>query len=155
MLLVLSLICIAAIVASIIIYNVSKYADESCFVTGVISGIALTACIIASLVIGGIVSEGKVLDQKIELYQEENSKIENNISLVVKEYMEHEDKVFETPTISENNLLYIVAAYPELRSSDLVNSQIELYINNNREIRALKEKKLDISVLKWWLYFGG
>ena len=49
----------------------------------------------------------------------------------------------------------LVSLYPELKADTLVTKQIEVYIDNNKKIKNLKEKKINLSVKKWWLYFGG
>ena len=156
MLIVFGVLSILLIVGGIIMYACANWDLEGpgIFVT-VFSVLLLIAVIITAVILGAELSEGKILDQKIELYQEENSKIEQSIAVTVQEYMNHEEMVFQTPNVSEENLIYLVAAYPELRSSELVNSQMDLYIANNKEIRSLKERKLELTVIRWWLYFGG
>ena len=44
--------------------------------------------------------------------------------------------------------------YPELKSDNLVTKQIELYVENNKQIKKLKSEKLDYNLMAWWLYFG-
>lgn len=77
--------------------------------------------------------------------------IEINITLV-KEYMEHEDNTFENARSKDT--MTLVSLYPELKSDSLVKEQISVYNKNNAQIKKLKEKKIDVSVAKWWLYFG-
>ena len=156
MLIVFGVISILLIIGGIIMFACVDWDLEGpgLFVT-VVAIFLLLAVIIAAILLGAQLSIGRILDQQIELYQEENSKIEQSIAVTVQEYMNHEELVFQTPNVSDENLIYLVAAYPELRSSELVNTQMNLYIANNKEIRSLKEKKLELSILKWWLYFGG
>lgn len=47
-----------------------------------------------------------------------------------------------------------VALYPELKSDTLVQSQIEVYVENNKAIKELKSSAINASVYRWWLYFG-
>ena len=156
MLIVFGVICILLIVGGVIMYACADWDLEGpgIFVT-LFAICLLIAVIITAVILGAQLSRGRILDQQIELYQEENSKIEQSIAVTVQEYMNHEEMVFQTPNVSDENLIYLVAAYPELRSSELVNTQMDLYIANNKEIRSLKEKKLELTVIKWWLYFGG
>ena len=34
------------------------------------------------------------------------------------------------------------------------NQQINIYQENNKKVKELKEKKLKCQLSKWWLYFG-
>ena len=86
------------------------------------------------------------------MYQTENRNIEEQVDTLVKEYMEHEDNTFENARSKDT--MTLVSLYPELKSDSLVKEQISVYNKNNAQIKKLKEKKIDVSVAKWWLYFG-
>ena len=95
---------------------------------------------------------GAVIDEKIAMYKKENTKIENQMDVLVSQYMK-----FETDTYGElknESSITLVSLYPDLKSDELVKKQIEVYESNNKEIREMKEKKINLKVLKWWLYFG-
>lgn len=117
-------------------------------------GVLLSAIsIIAAIILSISVSDLKVIDRKIEMYQEENAKIENQISEVVKQYQDYESGIFAD--VSPESSVTLVSLYPELKSDTLVQAQIEVYLENNETIKALKERKINGSVKRWWLYFGG
>lgn len=110
------------------------------------------ACLIAAIILCIRVSDGSVIDKKIAMYQKENTKIENQMDVLVSQYMK-----FETDTYGElknESSITLVSLYPDLKSDELVKKQIDVYESNNKEIREMKEKKIDLKVLKWWLYFG-
>lgn len=109
-------------------------------------------CLIAAIVLCIGVKDGAVIDEKIAMYQKENTKIENQMDVLVSQYMK-----FETDTYGElknESSITLVSLYPDLKSDELVKKQIDVYESNNKEIREMKEKKIDLKVLKWWLYFG-
>lgn len=114
-------------------------------------------CIVVLLVIGiflGIsVSNGRTIDEKIAMYQEENNKIEKQIDTLVSNYMNYESDTYEK--IKSESPITLVSMYPELKSDKLVEEQISVYETNNNRIRILKEDKINLKVKKWWLYFGG
>lgn len=113
---------------------------------------ALLLVIIAALVIGGYVVNGRVIDAKIEMYSEENASIEESIDDLVNEYMSFESDTFTG--LKTDDTMALVSLYPELKSDELVKAQIDVYRANNEKIKKLKESKLNLSALKWWLYFG-
>ena len=109
-------------------------------------------CLIAGIVLCINVSGGSVIDKKIAMYQKENTKIENQMDVLVSQYMK-----FETDTYGElknESAITLVSLYPDLKSDELVKKQIEVYESNNKEIRKMKEQKINLKVSKWWLYFG-
>ncbi len=113
------------------------------FVLSLIATIAL--CVSASNL--------KVIDDKIAMYQEENAKIEGQIAETVKQYQQYETDIFTE--VATDSSIALVALYPELKADTLVQSQIDVYIENNEKIKSLREDKISGSVVKWWLYFGG
>ena len=109
-------------------------------------------CLIAGICLCIHVSDGSVIDKKIAMYKKENTKIENQMDVLVSQYMK-----FETDTYGElknESSITLVSLYPDLKSDELVKKQIEVYESNNKEIREMKEQKINLKVSKWWLYFG-
>lgn len=116
-----------------------------------VSGIVISA--VAAILLIAFVVNDRTIDGKIEMYTEENTKIETSISEVVKQYMK-----FESDTLIElksDSVINLVSLYPELKSDELVKTQIEVYQANNEKIKELREEKININNYKWWLYFGG
>ena len=151
MILVILGVCIALIALGIILYELcdSEIAFPVCFLTGVLGFVAAT---IALIVLCVAVSNQKVIDTKIAMYQEENTKIEVQIAETVKQYQQYETDIFTS--VAPDSAITLVALYPELKADTLVQSQIEVYIANNENIKSLKEEKINGTVYKWWLYFG-
>jgi hypothetical protein len=112
--------------------------------------ISLIVCICLIISVSGL----GVIDQKIEMYQEENTKIEEQIAATVKQYQEYETDIFTAVSPDESSIV-LVSLYPELKADTLVQSQIEIYTANNEKIKSLREQKINGTVDRWWLYFGG
>lgn len=121
-------------------------------VLGVIASIGACISIIGSLVLIGDVVNLRVLDNQIAMYQEENEKIEDQIGAMVMQYQEYETEIFTD--IKPESSITLVSLYPELKSDTLVQEQIKIHTANNQKIKELKEKKINGSVYRWWLYFG-
>lgn len=154
MIIVLTAICIAVLVIGIVLM---RQADCAVADTGeVIGGVAVVliiACLIGLIILGVCVSKLNVIDDKIAMYEEENNKIETQIAETVKQYQEYEHDIFVE--VAPESAVTLVSLYPELKADTLVQKQIEVYVANNEVIKELKASKINGSVLKWWLYFGG
>lgn len=119
----------------------------------IFSGIICVGLIITICFLVPKVATENILDDKIAMYQEENTAIEQDIDKIVKEYLAHEHDTFDDLKTEESSIT-LVTLFPELKSDTLVKQQLEIYVNNNAKIKRLKEEKLDIATIKCILYFG-
>ena len=120
---------------------------------GFLSGLCFFALFVIAIFLVISVSTGRIIDEKIAMYQEENNKIEKQIDTLVSNYMNYESDTYEK--IKSESSITLVSMYPELKSDKLVEEQISVYEENNKKIREFKEDKINLKVKKWWLYFGG
>ena len=118
----------------------------------IIGAIIIMISTIASIILFISVINRVGIDKKIAMYEEENTKIEQQIADVVTQYQEYEAGIFTE--VAPESAMTLVALYPELKSDTLVQSQIEVYVDNNKQIKELKCKAINTSVIRWWLYFG-
>lgn len=125
----------------------------SIVVSGVVGGIGLVSSLVAAIALSVIISQLGTIDETIEMYQSENTIIENRIAECVQEYQKHEMEIVSE--VSPDNAVAMIALYPELKSDELVKKQIDIYIENNEKIKELKEDKINGNIYRWWLYFGG
>lgn len=121
-------------------------------VGGVLIGFIAEFIIVSSLcMLCFDISQEIVINDKIEMYENENANIEKEITTIVNSYKDYEKEIISNVFDIEVMLINI----PELKSSELVQTQMNIYVENNNKIKQLKEDKLNYSVSKWWLYFGG
>lgn len=151
MIIVLLGICILIAVAGMIMSHGYIWEDVGHVLTaaGFIAGVI---CFIVMILFGMAVSKHGVVDDKIAMYLEENAKIEEQVNILVDEYMDHETEIYSNAKTTSPVVL--AQLYPEIKSNDLIGSQIDIYVANNEQIKALKLQKINGSVYRWWLYFG-
>lgn len=146
-------ICILMIVGGFILDEKTGADSDICFG---ISGIGMVVCFFAllGLIIVGInVKSLSVIDDRIAMYEEENARIEQQVADVVEQYQKYETDIFME--VAPESAVTMVSLYPELKSDSLVQAQIEVYTENNKTIRDLRDKQIKGNVYRWWLYFGG
>ena len=131
--------------------------DRECDWTGTLSCtlgfVGLVTAIVVIICLCVCLTGATLADEKISMYEEENEKIELRISEAIKEYQKYESGVFEK--VTPENAVTLVTVYPELKSDALMQKQIEVYLNNNEELKELKVMKIEEKIYRWWLYFGG
>jgi hypothetical protein len=151
---------IILLIGGVVLYHYGPDADQydSCSqliggCIGVLGGTTILCALTAIIVLGVKVSNLEVIDDKIAMYQEENTKIEEQIVTAVEGYQKYETDIFKNA--KTDSAIALVSLYPELKSDTLVQKQIEVYVSNNKNITYLKEQQIQGDVYRWWLYFGG
>lgn len=118
----------------------------------IIGAVVSISSIILVVVLLGCVVDRVGIDKKIALYEEENTKIEQQIADVVNQYQEYESGIFTK--VAPEGVMTLITLCPELKSNTLIQSQIEVYAENNKTIKELKNMTVNASFYRWWLYFG-
>lgn len=116
-------------------------------------GIIIVAIALLGIFINiGCLVRGRTLDDKIAMYEQENTAIEQSIDVLVKDYYKHESDTYNS--LKPENAVLFASAYPELQSNNLAMKQLEIYVENNDKIKELKEDRINLSRNRFWLYFG-
>ena len=127
----------------------SKYGDDD------LASLFCSGFLICIFVIGVILLIYPYnVEAKIEMYEQENIAIEQKVKETVRAYMEYEQNTYDS-LLKDADLMTVVIKYPELNSNELVKAEIDLYKENNKHIKILKEEKISKKAMSWWLYFGG
>ena len=148
----MAILCFVLAIVCIVVYaQLSKKYDIEWINVFTMIFIAL-AVLFCLLGIPGTI-DSRYTDQKIQMYQEENEKIEEDVSVIITQYMKHENETFNMSKIKSSTVL--IQMYPELKSNELVSKQIDIYNENNKKIKKLKLEKIKNQKAKFYLYFGG
>lgn len=153
MIIVILALGILMVICGISLYCKLEHGKDDIGVTfQIIGSVVIIFSIVAFISLLGSVLDRVGIDKKIAIYEEENTRIEQQIADVVKQYQEYESGIFKD--VAPEDSMTLVALYPELKSDTLVQSQIEVYIENNKTIKELKSMTVNASFYRWWLYFG-
>ena len=98
MFIVFFVICLVCISLGIIIWIKKSYSDAGPTVFA-ISLIALVVIVICSLYNINKIVKANTIEQKIAVYQEEMTNIENSINPVVQNYLDHEKETYTALTL--------------------------------------------------------
>ena len=146
-------ICILMIVGGFILYDKLDFDEDVSVGLSVVGLLFGGISLVAIIVLGINVKSLSVIDDRIAMYAEENARIEQEIADVVEQYQKYETDIFME--VAPESAVTMVSLYPELKSDSLVQAQIEVYTENNKTIRDLRDKQIKGDVYRWWLYFGG
>lgn len=156
----LVLIIIGAVILAVGLFTYTKWGitlyrndyEWVYYLLNIVGGTVLIVSIIVTIIIGIEYSGHMTIDERIELYRQENANIESQMSVIVSEYMGFETETLEK--FKNENSTTLVSLYPELKSNTLVTKQLELYIQNNQVIKSLECERLKYRIYAWWLFFG-
>ena len=146
-------ICILMVIGGCSLDGKTEGESDICYL---ISGIGATVgffALLGLIIVGVNVKSLSVIDDRIVMYEEENARIEQQVADVVEQYQKYETDIFME--VAPESAVTMVSLYPELKSDSLVQAQIEVYTENNKTIRDLRDKQIKGNVYRWWLYFGG
>ena len=144
-------ICLVCISLGVILWFKKPYSDAGSAVFA-ISLVMFVVVIICCLFNVNKIVKANTLEQKITVYQEEMTNIENSINPVVQNYLDHEKETYTA--LTPDNAVIFASIYPELSSNEIVQKQLNIYNEYLISIKNLKLEIAEISTAKWWLYFG-
>ena len=148
MLIVTVLLTICAVIIAYISYkNCNDITEFIAIIGAVLFGIIDLIIIIIILSCG---ADMITIKDKIKMYEQENQEIETQLTEIVQNYQGYEKEVISN--MADMEVAFI--KFPELKTSELVSKQMNVYIENNNKIKELKQKKIDTKIYKWLLYFG-
>lgn len=146
-------VCILMIIGGCILDEKTGVDNDICYLISGIGAIVGFSALLGLIIVGVNVKSLSVIDDRIVMYEEENARIEQQIADVVEQYQKYETDIFRE--VAPESAVTMVSLYPELKSDSLVQAQIEVYAENNKTIRDLRDKQIKGNVYRWWLYFGG
>ena len=150
----LTLIISLLVIGIIICYLVYRKSDDG-------DCASILMCIMAFVLFGCVFGEVLTfqdcrkldyMNDTIQMYTDENNKIETQMDTIVKNYMQYENKT--VTTIAPKSGIQLISLYPQLKSDKLVSNEMQIYLDNNNKIKELKQQQIDKRICKWWLYFS-
>lgn len=148
------LLLILGLIAFVVgIHHEEKTNSGGAFALTVIGVLAIMGAIVGGSVAVVDAIDGRYIDDKIAMYQNENEKIESDIDVIVQQYMDYEGQTFDMAKVKSSTTL--VQMYPELKSSEVVKKQMDVYYKNNEKIKKLELDKYKYKRARFILYFGG
>ena len=148
----LSLIFVVAVIAFFVVGMVLKHHD---FVCTILRLSLLSICLVIGAHLVQLtceLSEANTLDQRIDLIQDQNYKIEERLEEAVQAYIDL--KHSEGKDVTIDNRMNSIFAIPELQNNTMIQTEVTQFSKNETEILNLEQKKLRIGYYKWLLYFG-
>ena len=117
---------------------------------GTLSVIFLIAWLIT---IGCYNSTKSTADKQIVVLEERNELVIKQIEPIVDKYLNYEGSTYKDLKL-EANVIVSMANYPQLKGDEFIQSQIQIILDNQKEITNLKLSKAKLNAYKMWIFVG-
>lgn len=115
--------------------------------------IFITTLSVLLCVLGFYNSTKATADKQIAVLEQRNEEVVAQIEPLVKQYLEYEASTFKDLKPSADKIIAI-AAYPELKGNEFIQTQIKIILENQKKVTNLKLDKAGLSAYKLWLFMG-
>lgn len=138
-------------ICCIIIGNKSSYELEEMLVgIGLIGSIGT---IIALLIVGSNYNSIKsTANAQMEVLNSQNEIVLAQIEPLVQQAMDYESNTYKEFKITPENIIAFSNMYPQLQANTFIQSQIDIIVENQEEIKDLKLKIASLNAYRLWLF---
>ncbi|MCF0126337.1 MAG: hypothetical protein HUJ68_11415 [Clostridia bacterium] len=115
--------------------------------------VTLILVIVLLSVLGIYNSTKATSSKKIAVLEQRNTEAIEQIEPLVEKYLDYEKTTFAGLKLDVNTVV-AMSAYPELKGNEFVQSQINIIMENQREITALRLSQANLEAYRLWIFMG-
>ena len=112
-------------------------------------------CITIAVLIGVGISYNNVKStaaSKLEVLNEQNEIVLAQIEPLVQQAMNYESSTYKEFKLTPENIVAFGNMYPQLQANSFIQSQINIIVENQKEIKDLKLKIASLNAYHLWLF---
>ena len=131
------------------------------FVIGIINDndVATPAFFFTIIMIGVLIGVGasynnikSTATSKLEVLNEQNEIVLKQIEPLVQQALNYESNTYKEFKLSPENIIAFGSMYPQLQANSFIQSQINIIIENQKEIKDLKLEIASLNAYRLWLF---
>ena len=153
MLYILLFIFICFIIGAIISENNSSYGSETAAVVGGVSTLLFVVTLAAT--IGVIVNYNSIkstANAQLEVLNSQNEIVLAQIEPLVQQALNYQSDTYKEFKLTPKNIVAFGNMYPQLQANTFIQSQINIIVENQKEIKDLKLKIASLNAYSLWLF---
>ena len=112
-------------------------------------------CIVTAALIGVGVSYNNIKSTaipRLEVLNEQNEIVLAQIEPLVQQAMNYESNTYKELKLTPENIVAFGNMYPQLQANSFIQSQINIIVENQKEIKHLKLKIASLNAYRLWLF---
>lgn len=92
------------------------------------------------------------LQSRLEVLEEQNTIVLAQVGPVVQKAMEFESNTYKDLKLDSNNLIALSNMYPNLKDNTFIQTQLQIIIENQTEIKRLKLTEAKLKAYRFWIW---
>ena len=153
MLYILLFIFICFIIGAIISEHNSRYGSTTSDVIGGVSALLLVATLVVTIVAGVKYNSIKsTANAQLEVLNEQNEVVLAQIEPLVQQALNYESNTYKEFKLTPENIIAFGNMYPQLQANTFIQSQINIIVENQKEIKDLKLRIASLNAYRLWLF---
>ena len=133
------------------IYGLS--ADED-FALGIGSFFSIIVIIALFVVLGCYNDTKSTASRRMEVLVEQNETVLSQIEPLVQQALNYESDTYKEFKLTPENIVAFGNMYPQLQANSFIQSQINIIVENQNEIKNLKLEIASLNAYHLWLFTG-
>lgn len=106
-----------------------------------------------TLIIWGCYSYDKnTIDKQLLVLEEQNELVLKQIEPIIQKALEYESNTYKELGLSADKLIAVGNIYPDLKNNVFIQTQMQVIINNQKDIRDLKLMKARLGGYRFWIW---
>ena len=133
-------------------YCVDHYSETSD--TCVIGGIIMSIFILGVIAVAGAKynSIKSTANAQLEVLNEQNEIVLAQIEPLVQQALNYESNTYKEFKLTPENIVAFGNMYPQLQANSFIQSQINIIVENQKEIKDLKLRIASLNAYRLWLF---
>ena len=153
MLYILLFIFLCFIIGAIISENNSRYLSETVETVAGVNIFFFIATLLITVVAGVKYNSIKsTANAQLEVLNSQNEIVLAQIEPLVQQALSYESSTYKEFKLTPENIIAFGNMYPQLQANSFIQSQINIIVENQKEIKDLKLKIASLNAYRLWLF---
>ena len=153
MLYILLFIFICFIIGAMISEQNSRYASETTSLVAGVSTFLLVVTFVITIVAGVRYNSIKsTANTQLEVLNSQNEIVLSQIEPLVQQALNYESNTYKEFKLTPENIVAFSNMYPQLQANSFIQSQINIIVENQKEIKDLKLRIASLNAYRLWLF---
>lgn len=153
MLYIILFIFICFIIGAIIVETNSRYPSETAETVGGVSILLFCVTLLVTIVAGVKYNSIKsTANARLEVLNSQNEIVLAQIEPLIQQALNYESNTYKEFKMTPENIVAFSNMYPQLQANTFIQSQINIIVENQKEIKDLKLRIASLNAYRLWLF---
>lgn len=131
---------------------IDHYSETGEILTGVGTVILIILIVATTVAVAKYNSIKATATAQLEVLNEQNEIVLAQIEPLVQQAMSYESNTYKEFKLTPENIIAFGSMYPQLQANSFIQSQINIIVENQKEIKDLKLRIASLNAYRLWLF---